>query len=96
MGTERMLIILEESTDPPADHAIVARDIEGTEHELTVVPRAGMVCIQDQEQQDSAYIMHAAAALQLGLQLIRTCITIRAASRQSPARPGRSPHEGTH
>jgi hypothetical protein len=95
MGTERMLM-LEDYTDPPADHPIMARDIDGTEHELTVVARAGMVCIQDQEYQDSAYIMHAAAALQLAMQLIRACVRIRESSRHSPARRGRSGQTGRH
>jgi hypothetical protein len=74
MGTERMLIILEESTDPPADNSILARDIDGSEHDLTVVVRAGMVCIQDHKHQACAYIMPTAAALELGLRLIRACI----------------------
>jgi hypothetical protein len=92
MGTERMLIILEEHTDPPADNPVVARDINGAEHALTVVARAGMVCVQELERQESAYIMHRAAALQLGLQLIWTCVS----SRRSPARRGCSPHERKH
>lgn len=89
-----MLIILEDSTDPPAGEAIVARDVEGAEHELAVVTCAGMVCIQDQGQ-ESAYIMHAAAALQLGLQLIRACVGLGAAGR-GLARTGCSAPEGTH
>lgn len=85
-----MLIILEEYADPPADNPIMARDIDGAEHDLAVVARAGMVCIQDQERQESAYIMHAAAALKLGLQLIRACITIREIEPPEPGSAGRS------
>jgi hypothetical protein len=64
------------------------RDGDGAEHELTVVACAGMVCIQDQERREPAYVMPAAAALQLGLQLIRACLTIRRSRLRRPARRG--------
>jgi hypothetical protein len=86
MGTERMLIVLEDFTDNP----IVARDIDGAEHELTVAVRAGMVCIQDREHQEVAYIMHPAAALELGLQLIRACVASRDIEPPTAGSAGRS------
>lgn len=92
MGRERMLIFLDEDTDPPADGPVVARDTDGTEHELTIVVRAGMVCIHDQEHEDCAYVMHTGAALQLGLQLIRAGLATRQRAAVSLARPDRLPH----
>jgi hypothetical protein len=81
-----MLIILEEFADNP----IVARDIDGAEHELTVAVCAGMVCIEDRENQEGAYIMHPAAAVELGLQLIRACVTSRDGEPPKAGSAGRS------